>query len=97
MTTDASGCNEFTKVNGELKEDFIPSINMDNVVDTTGCGDSFAGGLAYGLKDGKDNFNLSAMYANALGALRTQGPTFEVFKSLTETEALMQSRYPEFK
>ena len=97
VTTDATGCKVFTKQNGILKEDFVKSIRMDNVVDTTGCGDSFAGGLAYGLKDGKDDFNLSAMYANALGALRTQGPTFEVFKSLTETEALMQSRYPEFK
>lgn len=97
ITTDSSGCKVFTKKNGQLKEDFVSSIKMKNVVDTTGCGDSFAGGLAYGLKDGKDDFLLSAKYANALGALRTQGPTFEVFKSLTETEKLMHSRYPDFK
>jgi sugar/nucleoside kinase (ribokinase family) len=97
ITTDATGCKVFTKPDGKLKEEFVPSIFMENVVDTTGCGDSFAGGLAYGLKDGKDDFVRSAMYANALGAQRTQGTDFEVFKSLKETEALMLSHYPNFK
>lgn len=97
ITTDASGCKVFTKVNGKLNEEFVPSIFMENVIDTTGCGDSFAGGLAYGLMDGGDNFILSAMYANALGAQRTQGTTFEVFKSLQETEDMMKSNYPEFQ
>lgn len=96
ITTDASGCKVFTKSNGELKEEFVPSIFMEQVIDTTGCGDSFAGGLAYGLKDGGDNFILSAMYANALGAQRTQGTTFEVFKSLDETEEMMRGHYPNF-
>ena len=70
---------------------------MEHVVDTTGCGDSFAGGLAYGLMDGGDNFVLASMYANALGAQRTQGTTFEVFKSLADTEEMMRANYPEFK
>ena len=97
ITTDASGCKVFTKVNGKLKEEFVPSIFMENVIDTTGCGDSFAGGLAYGLMDGGDNFIRSAMYANALGAQRTQGTTFEVFKSLQETEDMMKSNYLDFQ
>lgn len=97
ITTDSSGCKVFTKTDGELKEEFVPSIFMKNVVDTTGCGDSFAGGLAYGLMDGGDNFILGAMYANALGAQRTQGTTFEVFKSLNETEDMMKGNYPDFK
>lgn len=97
ITTDASGCKVFTKPNGELKEEFVPSIFMEQVIDTTGCGDSFAGGLAYGLKDGGDDFILSAMYANALGAQRTQGTTFDVFKSLDETEDMMRGHYPDFK
>jgi adenosine kinase len=97
VTTDATGCKVFTKPEGKLKEEFVPSIFMEHVIDTTGCGDSFAGGLAYGLKDGGDDFILSAMYANALGAQRTQGTTFEVFKSLEETEDMMSAHYPDFK
>jgi len=97
ITTDASGCKVFTKPEGVLKEEFVPSIYMANVVDTTGCGDSFAGGLAYGLMDGGDNFILSAMYANALGAQRTQGTTFEVFKTLEETEDMMRGHYEDFE
>lgn len=97
ITTDASGCKVFTKPDGKLHEEFVPSIYMEHVVDTTGCGDSFAGGLAYGLMDGGDNYILSAMYANALGAQRTQGTTFEVFKSLKETEDMMRGHYPDFE
>ena len=97
VTTDATGCKVFTKPNGVLKEEFVKSIFMENVVDTTGCGDSFAGGLAYGLMDGADNFIIASMYANALGAQRTQGTTFEVFKSLSETEKMMKANYPDFK
>ncbi|NVK83722.1 MAG: carbohydrate kinase family protein [Cytophagia bacterium] len=97
ITTDSTGCKVFTKENGQLKEEFVKSIFMEHVVDTTGCGDSFAGGLAYGLMDGGDNFVLASMYANALGAQRTQGTTFEVFKPLSETEEMMKANYPEFK
>lgn len=97
VTTDASGCKVFTKPNGELVEEFVPSIFMSNVVDTTGCGDSFAGGLAYGLMGRDGQYNVASMYANALGAQRTQGRTFDVFKSLKETEDMIRKNYPEFK
>jgi sugar/nucleoside kinase (ribokinase family) len=70
---------------------------MSNVVDTTGCGDSFAGGLAYGLMGREDQYAVASMYANALGAQRTQGRTFDVFKSLEETEAMIRENYPSFK
>ena len=30
-----------------------PAINVDNVINTTGCGDTFVGGLAHGLLEGK--------------------------------------------
>ena len=79
------------------KADRQSCILLENVVDTTGCGDSFAGGLAYGLMDGSDNFVVASMYANALGAQRTQGTTFEVFKSLSETEEMMRANYPDFR
>lgn len=96
VTTDASGCKVFTKPEGQLVEEFVPSIFMEHVVDTTGCGDSFAGGLAYGLLDDAENFIFAAMFANALGAQRTQGTTFEVFKSLADTEKMIKDNYEDF-
>ena len=66
---------------------------VDNVVDTTGCGDSFAGGLAFGLMQEAENYILAAKYANALGAQRTQGKTFDVFLSLEETNRMIDKHY----
>lgn len=97
ITTDSTGCKVFTKSNGVLNEEFVPSIFMSNVVDTTGCGDSFAGGLAYGLVERENQYAIAAMYANALGAQRTQGSTFDVFKPLAETEEMLRKNYPNFK
>ena len=97
ITTDSTGCKVFTKSNGVLNEEFVPSIFMKNVVDTTGCGDSFAGGLAYGLVERENQYAIAAMYANALGAQRTQGSTFDVFKPLEETEEMLRKNYPNFK
>ncbi len=65
---------------------------MKDVVDTTGCGDSFAGGLAYGFSLYNDPIK-AAQYANALGAFRTQGKTFEVFKNKEETDLLISKYY----
>ncbi len=35
----------------------------------------------------------AARYGNALGALRTQGKTFAVFKSLEETDKIIKETY----
>jgi len=69
----------------------VPAIKVNQVVDTTGCGDSFAGGLGYGLLQKPNDYVAAAQYGNALGALRTQGKTFDVFKSLAETDAIIKS------
>jgi adenosine kinase len=92
VTLDAKGCVFYTKEGGKTKKQFVKSIYMDNVVDTTGCGDSFAGGLAYGFAVHKDPVK-AAKFANALGALRTQGKTFDVFKSKEDTEAMIAAYY----
>jgi adenosine kinase len=68
---------------------------VTDVVDTTGCGDSFAGGLGFGLLQDPSNYTHAARYANALEAQRTQGRTFEVFKSLDETNAMIRKTYGE--
>jgi len=95
ITLDARGCMLYTMPGGEFRADFISSVPVEYVVDTTGCGDSFAGGLAFGLVDDREAYIRAAQFANALGALRTQGTTFEVFKSKAETEDIIRYHYGE--
>ena len=57
---------------GDLAEQIVPRIPMEHVVDTTGAGDSFAAGLAFGyLQDG--DIVRAARYGNAMGAQRCTG------------------------
>jgi len=92
VTLDSRGCVVYTNKNGHLNQEFVSSVPVKNVIDTTGCGDSFAGGLAYGFTVYNDPIK-AAHFANALGALRTQGKGFDVFKSLEETESLLNKYY----
>ena len=94
VTLDSRGCVAYTIKDGEINKEFIPSVPVDEVIDTTGCGDSFAGGLAYGFAYHNDPI-IAARYANTLGALRTQGKTYEVFKDLQGTNEIIQNNYPE--
>jgi adenosine kinase len=64
-----------------------------NVIDTTGCGDSFAGGVGFGLLQNPRNYIQAVRYGNTLGALRTQGKSFAVFKSLAETDKIIKETY----
>lgn len=93
VTLDSRGVMVYTLVNGELHQELVPSVPVSNVVDTTGCGDSFAGGIAFSLLDHPDDFIKAAQFGNAMGAQRTQGKTFEVFKSYEETKAILDKVY----
>ncbi|MFT5165200.1 MAG: adenosine kinase [Saprospiraceae bacterium] len=93
ITLDERGCMIYSKKDGEILEEFVPSVRVENVVDTTGCGDSFAGGIAFGLMLEEGNYVLAAKYGNALGAQRTQGKTFDVFLSLEETNKMIADTY----
>jgi adenosine kinase len=89
ITMDSRGCMVYTR---EAGKQLVPAYKVGPVVDTTGAGDSFAGGLAFGYLHYKD-FYKGTRYANLLGALRTQGSTFEVFKSFEESSELIHKQY----
>jgi sugar/nucleoside kinase (ribokinase family) len=83
----------YFKDKGKIKEEMVPAVKVANVIDTTGCGDSFAGGVGFGLTQNHKDYIGAARYGNALGALRTQGKTFAVFKSLEETDKIIRETY----
>ena len=93
ITMDSRGCMLFYKVAGKVREVMVPAVPVSHVVDTTGCGDSFAGGVGFGLLQNPRNYVRAVQYGNALGALRTQGKTFGVFKSLAETDKILEETY----
>jgi sugar/nucleoside kinase (ribokinase family) len=93
ITLDSRGCMAYYSKDNSYHETMIPAMLVANVVDTTGCGDSFAGGLAFGLLDDNTDYIKAARYANVLGALRTQGRTWDVFKSLEETNKIIAKTY----
>lgn len=93
VTLDSRGVMVYTLKDGVFTEELVPSVKVGKVIDTTGCGDSFAGGVAYGMLRNRHNFVKAAQYGNVLGAQRTQGKTFEVFKSLAETDATIKANY----
>lgn len=93
ITMDSRGCMLYYKKRGKFVEEMVPAVKVENVIDTTGCGDSFAGGVGFGLlQDARDYVN-AVRYGNTLGALRTQGKTFAVFKSKAETDKIIQETY----
>ncbi|MGB5942906.1 MAG: PfkB family carbohydrate kinase [Leeuwenhoekiella sp.] len=92
VTMDSRGCILYHLVNGKIQKDWIASVKVGKVVDTTGCGDSFAGGLAYGFAKYDDPIK-AGQFANILGARRTQGKDWDVFKTAAETENIRLENY----
>ncbi len=93
ITMDSRGCMVYYKIKGKLQETLVPAVPVNHVVDTTGCGDSFAGGMGFGLLQDPKDYIRAVRYGNTLGALRTQGKTFAVFKSLSETDKILEETY----
>jgi hypothetical protein len=93
VTLDEYGCAVyFNNDHGEMQEHFVKRVHVDHVVDTTGCGDSFAGGLAFGyLKTG--DYIQACYYGNAAGAQRCTSTELAVYKSLAETEQQIARTY----
>ena len=64
-TLGADGCNVY--IQGEKTH--VPGVKAQAVVDPTGCGDAFRGGLLYGLSNGWDLVK-SVTLANRIGAIK---------------------------
>jgi len=90
ITADSTGCLAYYKEKGKIVEEMIPAVKVKQVIDTTGCGDSFAGGVGFGLMENKTDYIKAGRYGNVLGALSTQGKTFDVFKPLDEVRKIME-------
>ncbi|THD66549.1 carbohydrate kinase family protein [Robertkochia marina] len=92
VTLDSRGCATYRMHGTTMIKEWVSSVKVNEVIDTTGCGDSFAGGLAYGLVTSNDPAN-AARFGNVLGALRTQGRGFDVFKKKEETLDILRNNY----
>lgn len=93
VTLDQRGCVAYwLDEAGELAEEIVPRVPVEHVVDTTGCGDSFAAGMAFGyLQDG--DVVRACQYGNAMGAQRASGSELAIYLSLAETNAQLERTY----
>ncbi|BBX30968.1 PfkB family protein carbohydrate kinase [Mycolicibacterium mageritense DSM 44476 = CIP 104973] len=93
ITLDEQGCVVYhLDEAGDMRQDFVPRIHVENVVDTTGCGDSFAAGMAFGYLE-HDDFVMAARYGNAMGAQRCAGSALDVYRTLAETQRQIEQAY----
>ncbi len=93
VTLDEHGCAVYFKdPNGRMREHVVKRVPVDHVVDTTGCGDSFAGGLAFGYLKTRD-YVLACRFGNAMGSQRCTSTDLCVYRSLEETERQIADTY----
>ena len=95
VTLDQHGCVVyFHDAERKMQERFIKRVPVDHVIDTTGCGDSFAAGLAFGfLRTG--DYVKACQYGNAVGAQRCSGAELAIYQSLAGTERQIAETYGE--
>jgi adenosine kinase len=93
VTLDESGCAVYYRdANGVMQEDLVDRLKVKHVVDTTGCGDSFAAGMGYGYLATRD-FVQAARYGNAMGAQRCSGTELAAYLPLAETNKQLDEAY----
>jgi sugar/nucleoside kinase (ribokinase family) len=93
VTLDERGCVAFYRDRlGGIAEEFVDRIEVKHVVDTTGAGDSFAAGLAYGYLAYRD-YVVACQFGNAMGAQRCSGAELDVYLSREETERQILAAY----
>jgi len=69
----------------------VPAFKTDNVVDTTGAGDSFLAGLIAGTLEGLD-IESAAVFANAAASANVRGLGAAFVKSRDEVERILENR-----
>ena len=92
VTLDQEGCRVFwLDDDDQMQSETVSQLPVDEVVDTTGCGDSFAAGMGFGyLVSGGDPV-AAAQYGNAMGAQRCAGREIDVYLPVEETEKQLVS------
>lgn len=93
VTLDEGGCVVyFRDRSGTTREEFVGRIEVSRVIDTTGCGDSFAGGIAFGLLHTGDYID-ACRYGNAAGAQRCSATEQLSFCDLAATDRQIREAY----
>jgi len=93
VTLDERGCVAFYRDGSSgVAQEFVDRIEVAHVVDTTGAGDSFAAGLAYGYLAYRD-YVVACQYGNAMGAQRCASAELDAYLSREETERQIRAAY----
>ena len=93
VTLDERGCVVFYRDDsGGVAGELVDRIEVEHVVDTTGAGDSFAAGLAYGYLTHRD-YVVACQYGNAMGAQRCAGAELDIYLPREETERQILAAY----
>jgi sugar/nucleoside kinase (ribokinase family) len=95
VTLDERGCVAFYRDgSGGFTEEHVGPVPVEQVVDTTGAGDSFAAGLAFGYLTYQD-YVAACQYGNAMGSQRCTGPGTElnVYLSREDTDRQILATY----
>ncbi len=93
VTLDEKGCVAYRlDADGRLEEHVVPRVPIDQVIDTTGCGDSFAAGMAFGYLFERDIVR-ACRYGNAMGAQRASRSGLLAYLPRPETDAQIEAAY----